>query len=104
VERGFAAVGRRYENSVGKASPRVVVFTQNDPALLKKAARERAIHKVETIDVFALAPAFLDSLDAATDRSSKWLLSHSEDISYVTIGDKSLSAPITRQTLSPDEG
>lgn len=101
IEVGTPSADRLHKAS--KASPRVVVFTQNDPALLKKAARERAIHKVETIDVFALAPSFLDSLDAATDRSSKWLLSHSEGVLYMTIGDQSLSTPVTRHALSPDQ-
>lgn len=101
IEVGTPSADRLHKAS--KASPRVVVFTQNDPALLRKAARERTIHKVETIDVFALAPAFLDSLDAATDRSSKWMLSHAEGVLYLTIGDQSFSAPVTRQALSPQE-
>jgi uncharacterized protein YaeQ len=100
IEVGSPSAERLHKAS--KASPRVVVFTQNDPALLKKAAREKAIHKAETIDMFALAPAFLDDLDAATDRTSRWMLAQTEGVLYVTIGDKSLSTPVTRHSLTAD--
>ena len=49
----------------------MVVFTHNDPDLLKKAARTKIIYKVESIAAFALQGAFLDSLDATTDRNAK---------------------------------
>jgi uncharacterized protein YaeQ len=97
IEVGTPAADRLHKAS--KASPRVVVFTHNDPALLDKAARARPIHKVDAIEVYALDGAFLDTLDAATDRNAKWTLVHTEGILYVTSGEANLSAPVVRHAL-----
>jgi uncharacterized protein YaeQ len=100
IEIGTPSAERLHKAS--KASPRVVVFTHNDPALLKKAARTKAIHKAQAIEIFALEPAFLDALDAATDRNAKWILVHTEGMLYVTSGDASVTAAVTRHSLVED--
>jgi uncharacterized protein YaeQ len=97
IEIGTPSAERLHKAS--KACPRVVVFTHNDPDLLKKAARTRAIHRAESIEVFALDGAFLDSLDAATDRNAKWTLVHSEGVLYVTCGETNVTAPVTSCAL-----
>jgi uncharacterized protein YaeQ len=97
IEVGTPSAERLHKAS--KASPRVVVFTQNDPELLKKGARAKAIHKAADIEIYALDPVFLDALDAATDRSAKWLLSHTEGSLYVTIGETSIAGAVTRHAL-----
>lgn len=97
IEVGTPSAERLHKAS--KASPRLVIFTHNDPQLLKKAARSKPIHKVEAIEAYALDGAFLDALDAATDRNAKWTLVHTEGILYVTIGDRNLTAPVTRHAL-----
>jgi uncharacterized protein YaeQ len=97
IEVGSPSADRLHKAS--KAAPRLVVFTQNDPAQLQKAAQTRAIHKAEEIAIYALPPAFLDALDAATDRNSKWVLVHTEGQVYVTIGDETLSGAVTRHPL-----
>jgi uncharacterized protein YaeQ len=97
IEIGTPSAERLHKAS--KASPRVVVFTHNDPDLLKKAARTKAIHKSESIEVFALQGAFLDSLDATTDRNAKWTLVHSEGVLYVTCGEMNINTPVTSCTL-----
>jgi uncharacterized protein YaeQ len=86
-------------HKAAKASPRVVVFTQNDPALLQREARTRAIHRAAEIEVYALPATFLDALDALTDRNCKWVLVHTEGSLYVTIGDESVSGTVTRSSL-----
>ncbi|MBC8134248.1 MAG: YaeQ family protein [Deltaproteobacteria bacterium] len=97
IEVGTPSAERLHKAS--KASPRVVVFTHNDPALLQKAARTKAIYKAESIEIFALDGAFLDSLDAATDRNAKWTLVQTEGMLYVTSGATSVTAAVTRHTL-----
>lgn len=97
IDVGTPAADRLHKAS--KASPRVVVFTHSDPALLQRNARERPIHRVESIEVFALAPAFVDALDEATDRNSRWVLVHTAGELYVTIGDRSITGAVTRHTL-----
>ena len=97
IEIGTPSAERLHKAS--KACPRVVVFTHNDPDLLKKAARTKAIHKAESIQVFALPGAFLDSLDASTDRNATWTLVHSEGVLYVTSGETNVTTPVAAGTL-----
>ena len=97
IEIGTPSADRLHK--AAKAAPRVVVFTHNDPALLQKAARDRPIHRAEQVEVYALDPKFLDELDAATDRNTKWTLVHTSGELYVTIGDKSITGAVTRHTL-----
>ena len=86
-------------HKASKACDRVVVFTQHDPALLQKQARDKAIHRAETIEVYALEPAFLDALAAVTDRNTRWSLTHTEGVLYVTTGEQNLSSTVTRHVL-----
>jgi uncharacterized protein YaeQ len=97
IEIGSPSAERLHKAS--KASPRVVVFTHNDPDLLKKAARTKAIHKAESIQVFALPGVFLDSLDATTDRNAKWTIVHNEGVLYVTCGETNIHTPVPACTL-----
>jgi uncharacterized protein YaeQ len=86
-------------HKASKASPRVVVFTHGDVAALQKGARAKPIHKAESIEIYPLDGAFLDALDAATDRNARWSLAHTEGTLYVTSGDVSLETPIIRHSL-----
>jgi uncharacterized protein YaeQ len=97
IEVGTPSAERLHKAS--KASPRLVVFTHNDPDLLLEAARERAIHKVDSIEVYAIDGAFLDALAATTDRNTKWALVHTEGTLYVTSGAESFSTAVVRHTL-----
>jgi uncharacterized protein YaeQ len=97
IEVGTPSAERLHKAS--KASPRLVVFTHNDPELLRAAARERIVHKAGAIEVYALEGAFLDALAGATDRNAKWTLVHTEGMLYVTSGAESFSTPVVRQSL-----
>jgi uncharacterized protein YaeQ len=101
IEVGTPSADRLHKAS--KAAPRVVVFTQHDPRLLRKEAATRAIHKVEQIEVYALEPAFLDELEALTDRNSKWTLSRSDGQLYVTVGERNASTTVARYALGPED-
>src|SRR5213592_3477949 len=50
IEIGTPTADRLHRAS--KASPRLVVFTSQDPALLKKVARERDIHRAGEVEVY----------------------------------------------------
>jgi uncharacterized protein YaeQ len=100
IEVGTPSAERLHKAS--KASPRVVVFTQHDPALLKKAARSKAIHKADDIEIYALDGALLDALDSATDRNARWTVVHTEGMLYLTSGDVSLSGSVTRHSLTEE--
>jgi uncharacterized protein YaeQ len=97
IEVGTPSAERLHKAS--KACSRVVVFTHNDPELLKKSARAKAIHRAAEIEIYALDPAFLDALDALTDRNAKWVVVHTEATLYVTVGEHSASTAIARHSL-----
>jgi len=101
--RGWIDVGTPSAERLHKASkacPRVVVFTQHDPLLLVKEAATRPIHKVEQIEVYALDPAFLEELGAVTDRNARWTLLRNDGVLYVTVGEQTVSAPLTKHALA----
>ena len=97
IEIGTPSADRLHKAS--KASPRVVVFTQHDPRLLVKEAATRAIHKLETIEAYALEPAMLDRLAALTDRNARWTLLRNDGVLFVTVGDETVSGAVTRHAL-----
>ena len=99
IEVGTPSADRLHKAS--KAAPRVVVFTQHDPRLLVEAARSRAIHKADQIEVYALEPAFLDALAALTDRNARWALLRNDGLLFVTVGDENVSGAVTRHSLVP---
>jgi uncharacterized protein YaeQ len=98
IEVGTPSAERLHKAS--KACPRVAVFTHANPELLKKAARAKPIHRAGEIEVYALDAAFLDALDAATDRNTSWTLVHTEATLYLSSAGTYLSAPVTRHTLA----
>jgi uncharacterized protein YaeQ len=97
VDLGTPSADRLHKAS--KASPRVVVFTQHDPRLLIREAESRPIHKAEQIEVYALDPAFLDRLAELTDRNARWTLLRNDGLLYVTVGEETVSGPVTRHSL-----
>lgn len=98
IDIGTPSADRLHKAS--KASPRVVVFTQHDPALLQKAARARPIHKVDAIEVFAVEPAMLSALETVTDRNTRWTVAHTEGTLYFTVGETSIVGAIVRHSLA----
>ena len=97
IEVGTPSAERLHKAS--KAAPRLMIFTQNDPEVLKRAARAKPIYRASEIEVYALEPTFLDELDAATDRNSKWILVHTGGELFVTIGQGSFTGALTRHAL-----
>lgn len=98
VEIGNPSADRLHK--VAKASPRVVVVTHHDPALLRKEISGKKIHRVEDIELYALDPAFLDAVAAHIgDRGCALELTVSEGELYVTVGSDSLQTPLARAAL-----
>ncbi len=98
IEIGNPSPERLHKAS--KASARVVVFTHVDPEPLKRAAQRSTIYKVDQIRVYALDPAFLDALEAATERNSKWEFVHTEGQLYVTVDGRSITGAVTSHSLT----
>jgi uncharacterized protein YaeQ len=82
IDVGAPSAERLHKAS--KAARRVVVYTHVEPALLRKEAATRPIHKLEAIEVFRFAPTFLDALEEKVDRNTKLELVRTDGVLYVT--------------------
>ncbi len=97
IDVGFPSADRLHKAS--KAAQRVALFTSVEPALLRKEARERNIHRADQIEVWRLPPAFLEELEPLVSRNSKLELLRSDGVLYVTVSGKTVEAPIHRVSL-----
>ncbi len=88
-------------HKANKASPRTVIFT-HAPELLLRETQGKTIFKRERIEVFSVEPSFLDALDDATDRNTRWEMVRTEGALYVTIDGKSIEGTLTRHELTAD--
>jgi uncharacterized protein YaeQ len=97
IEIGTPSAERLHK--AAKAAPRVVVFTHHAPQNLLREVRGKGVRRAERIEVYSLAPEFLDALGELTDRNAKWDLTHTEGQLYVTVGGQSVSGAVTRHAL-----
>jgi uncharacterized protein YaeQ len=98
VEVGAPSAERLHKAS--KAAERVVVFTQHDPAMVKRALAGRTIHRADRVEIYALEPALLDALEGATGRDTLWAVVHTGGELYITVGDKTFSGKVDAHTLA----
>lgn len=99
VEIGTPSAERLHKAS--KAAPRLVVFTQHDPALLVAAVRGQKVHKLEAIEAYALAPAFLDDVAACIgQRGAELELTVADQHLYVGVAGKSFSTQLAPVVLA----
>jgi uncharacterized protein YaeQ len=100
IEVGAPSAERLHKAS--KAMPRVVVFSAHDLSQLHKEWSSRAIHHADRIEVYLLSPSFLDALDAATDRNSKWELTRTDGQLYVTMKSGAvIEGTVTKASVVP---
>jgi len=97
IDVGSPSAERLHKAS--KAAPRVVVVTQHDPRVLLDQLRGAKIHRRDELEVFALAPTFLDSLASAVDRNTRLSLVRNEGELYVTIGEKGFTGRLSRYSI-----
>jgi uncharacterized protein YaeQ len=99
IEIGSPTPERLHKAS--KASPRVVVVTQHDPALFVASLAGEKVHRLEAIEAYALAPEFLDAVAAhITDRGGELELTITEGTLYVNIAGQTIEGALTKLTLA----
>lgn len=84
-----------------KAARQVMLFTSTPLAQLHREAGTRAIHRVETIELWRLEPAFLDAIEPLIDRNTRLELVRNEGLLYVTVGEVVVEGALTRGSLVP---
>ncbi len=94
IEVGLPAVERLHR--AAKASPRVAVYGWRNLVALLAELRERNVHKVEQIELYALAPEFLDAVAATLDRTNRWDLAVTGGALYLGAGGQQLEGAVTR--------
>lgn len=97
IEVGTPSAERLHKAT--KAVRRVVVYTQHDVELLKRAVRGQKVHRLEEIEVFAVNPGFLAELAALLERSNTWSVSRSDGEIYVAIKDRTINTRLERHSL-----
>jgi uncharacterized protein YaeQ len=97
IDLGAPSAERLHKAS--KAARRVALFTTADLPLLRKEARSRTVHAVESIEVWPLERTFVDALESRLDRSSQLELTRSEGRLYVTAAGDTLETSLERTSL-----
>lgn len=82
-----------------KAARRVEVYTTHDLALLRREAGSRAIHRVESIDVYPLPQPFVDELAARLERTTRIELTRTDGQLYAAVAGATLEATVERAGL-----
>jgi uncharacterized protein YaeQ len=83
-----------------KLARRVALFTSVELALLLREAASRAIHKVETIEVFRFPAPMLAELETKVERRFKLDVTRTEDDQlYLTCGGATIEGLVTRHSL-----
>ncbi len=87
-------------HKASKTAERVVVFTHKDPRLLRREAESRAIHDVERIEVYALEPAFLATIEPLVERYTRMQLTRTGGQLYVTVGTATVEGTLVKHALA----
>jgi uncharacterized protein YaeQ len=97
IDIGMPSAERLHKAS--KAAGRVALFTHVELGLLQREAASRAIHKVESIEVWRIETALLDRLEAKVDRHTNLELLRNDGRLYVTVGGETLEGEIAKVSL-----
>jgi uncharacterized protein YaeQ len=97
IDIGAPSAERLHKAS--KAARRVALFTHVEPRLLRQEAATRAIHRIESIEVWRFEPSFLDGLETLLGRSAVIEVVRNEGKLYVTAGTLVKEGDVTRVSL-----
>jgi uncharacterized protein YaeQ len=82
-----------------KASPRVAVYTHKDPSLLVRHLSGERIHRVESLELYAVDRRLVSALAERLERRMVLDLSVNDRHLYVALGEETLSGVIVPFTL-----
>jgi len=93
IDVGAPSAERLHKAS--KAAARVSLFTHVERRLLVQEAATRRIHRVEAIEVWPLAPEFLERAEAKLDRNLTLGVTRNEGRLYLGIGGETLETELS---------
>lgn len=88
-------------NKAAKAADRVAVYTHRNPATLLRQLSGRRIHRASEIPIYALDRALIDGAVPLLDRRTALSVAVSGGEIYLSLGDRSLSGPVTEHRIDP---
>jgi uncharacterized protein YaeQ len=94
IEIGAPAVERLHRAS--KTGARIVVYGWRQLEALAGELAERAVHRAAAIELYALAPEFLDGVAATLDRNNRWDLSVTGGTVYLATAQGQHETAVTR--------
>ena len=100
IEVGSPDAGRLHRAS--KAAPRVAVYTHKEPRLLLRQYVGERIHRVETVELYAIDRELLAALVARLDRRTTFSLSVTDRHLFVTIGEETFSGAVERHRIETE--
>jgi uncharacterized protein YaeQ len=97
IEIGAPDAARLHKAS--KAAPRVALYTQRDPASIVRQLTGERIHKVESLELYAVDRDLLAEFAERLDRRMTFDLSVTERTLYVTLDGETYSGAVVPFTL-----
>jgi uncharacterized protein YaeQ len=97
IEIGAPDADRLHKAS--KASPRVVIYTQKDPATVLRHLEGKKVHRAAEIPLYSFDRAFLKALCEKVDKRTILDLSVTERQLYATVGGKTLEGKVQEDRL-----
>ena len=83
----------------GKLAPRVAVYMHKEPAQYLRSLSGERIHRLETLELYALDRILIADLSARLERRLACAVSVADRVIYVSIGDVTLSGAVRRCAL-----
>lgn len=99
IEIGAPDAARLHKAS--KASPRVAVYTHRDPAGLQRQVAGERIHRVDSIELYAIDRDLIADLVGRLERRMRFDLSVSDGTVYVMLDGATYSGTVDRHPLQP---
>jgi uncharacterized protein YaeQ len=77
-----------------KTARQVKVYTYKNPESLLAEIRSEKVHRAEDIEVFSLAPSFLEELAAVLKRDNRWALLFDDGTISIQVGEASIAGEL----------
>ena len=87
-------------HKAAKAAKRVALYTHVEPALLRREASSRPIHRLDDIEVYRFDPTLLDAVESLLGRSTDLELVRSDGRLYVTVERTLIEGDVLRVDLA----
>lgn len=87
-------------HKASKAARKVRVYTYRDPRILLEEIASEKVHRSETLEIFALTPAFIAELEKTLERDNPWQFLHAEGELSITVRDVTVQGELRPVAVS----